>query len=104
MRGALGVEYNGSSFHGWQSQADGRGVQDALSHALAGIDRAAVSTVAAGRTDSGVHATMQVVHFDTDASRPESAWVRGVNSALPASVGVRWAVAVGDAFPSRVQA
>jgi tRNA pseudouridine38-40 synthase len=104
MRITLGVEYDGSTFHGWQSQADGLGVQDALSRALAAIAGAPVTTVAAGRTDSGVHATMQVVHFDTDASRPESAWVRGVNSSLPPSIGVRWALAVDDAFHARFSA
>jgi len=104
MRIALGVEYDGSPFHGWQSQADGLGVQDALSRALAGIAGTPVTTIAAGRTDSGVHATMQVVHFDTEVSRPESAWVRGVNSALPAGIGVRWALGVDDAFHARFSA
>ena len=64
MRVALGLEYCGRSFTGWQSQPDGRGVQDALERALAKIADARVRTIAAGRTDAGVHATMQVVHFD----------------------------------------
>jgi tRNA pseudouridine38-40 synthase len=104
MRIALGLEYDGRGFTGWQSQADGRGVQDALERALAAIAGAAVRTVAAGRTDAGVHAASQVVHFDTDATRPDSAWVRGVNSHLPAGVAVLWARPVGDDFHARFAA
>ena len=70
MRIALGLEYDGAPFHGWQSQADGSGVQDALERALAAIAGARVSAIAAGRTDSGVHATMQVAHFDTEPPDP----------------------------------
>ena len=72
MRIALGLEYNGAPFHGWQSQADGSGVQDALERALAAIAGARAHAVAAGRTDAGVHATLQVAHFDTDGSAFES--------------------------------
>ncbi len=104
MRIALGLEYDGRGFTGWQSQADGRGVQDALERALAAIAGAAVRTVAAGRTDAGVHATSQIVHFDTDAARPDTAWVRGVNSHLPAAVAVLWARPVGDDFHARFAA
>ena len=71
MRIALGLEYCGTPFTGWQSQPDGRGVQDALERALAAIAGARVGTIAAGRTDAGVHATMQVVAFDADGARPE---------------------------------
>ena len=81
MRIALGLEYSGKPYTGWQSQADGRGVQDALERALRAIADAPVRTIAAGRTDTGVHATLQIVHFDTEAQRPDSAWVRGVNGA-----------------------
>ena len=66
MRIAVGLEYDGAPFHGWQTQADGTGVQDALERALSRIADAPVATVAAGRTDAGVHAAIQVVHFDTD--------------------------------------
>lgn len=104
MRIALGLEYDGASFHGWQSQADGRSVQDALEKALAQIASAPASTIAAGRTDSGVHATMQVVHFTTDARRPDSAWVRGVNALLPDAIGVLWAIPVSDEFHARFSA
>jgi len=104
MRIALGLEYDGAPFHGWQTQADGTGVQDALEHALSAIAAAALSTVAAGRTDAGVHATIQVVHFDTDARRADTAWVRGVNALLPPSVAVRWAVEVPAEFHARFAA
>ncbi len=104
MRIALGLEYCGTAHTGWQSQRDGRGVQDALERALAAIAAARVGTIAAGRTDAGVHATMQVVHFDADAERPITAWVRGVNSHLPADVAVLWAQPVGDAFHARYAA
>lgn len=101
MRIALGVEYSGASFTGWQSQADGRGVQDALERALGVIADARIGTIAAGRTDAGVHATLQVVHFDTEAARPDSAWIRGVNSHLPADIAVQWAQRVPAEFHAR---
>ncbi len=104
MRLALGLEYAGTSFTGWQSQSDGRAVQDALEGALAGIAGAPVRTAAAGRTDSGVHATLQIVHFDTEAGRPHTAWIRGVNSHLPDTVAVRWAQPVADKFHARFAA
>jgi tRNA pseudouridine38-40 synthase len=104
MRIALGLEYDGAPFHGWQSQADGRGVQDAVERAVSVIAGVRIGTIAAGRTDSGVHATMQVVHFETGAPRPESAWVRGVNTLLPPTIAVRWAVGVPDEFHARFTA
>ena len=104
MRIALGLEYFGAPFTGWQSQADGRGVQDALERALSAIADARIGTVAAGRTDTGVHATLQVVHFDTDAQRPDTAWVRGANSHLPADVAVQWAQPVSADFHARFAA
>jgi tRNA pseudouridine38-40 synthase len=104
MRIALGLEYCGRTFTGWQSQADGRGVQDALERALAAIANGQVRTIAAGRTDTGVHATMQVVHFDVEAGRPDSAWVRGVNSNLPADAAVLWALPVAASFHARFDA
>ena len=104
MRIALGLEYDGALFHGWQSQADGSGVQDAVEQAIAAIAGARAGIAAAGRTDSGVHATMQVIHFDTDAVRPESAWVRGVNALLPPTVAVRWATGVAAEFHARFSA
>lgn len=104
MRLALGIEYCGRTFTGWQSQPDGRGVQDALERALAVIADAAVGTIAAGRTDTGVHATMQVVHFDAEADRPDTAWVRGVNSNLPGEVAVLWSRPVASDFHARFDA
>jgi tRNA pseudouridine38-40 synthase len=101
MRIAIGLEYSGSSFTGWQSQPDGRGVQDALERALAAIADAPVRTIAAGRTDAGVHATMQIAHFDTGVARPESAWVRGVNAHLPDAVAVLWARPIAPDFHAR---
>lgn len=104
MRIALGVEYDGSAFHGWQTQPAGNTVQDALEAALRQIAGVPVAVVCAGRTDSGVHATAQVVHFDSPVERPLTAWVRGVNTFLPAAVAVRWAQPVGDDFHARFSA
>jgi tRNA pseudouridine38-40 synthase len=104
MRIALGVEYDGSGFCGWQSQAEGLTVQDTLERALSGISANPVRVQASGRTDTGVHATAQVVHFDTSAQRPDSAWVRGTNALLPPSIAVRWAVPVASDFNARFSA
>ena len=104
MRVAIGVEYAGNAFEGWQTQPHGRTVQDALEGALAIIAQEPIKLVCAGRTDTGVHATTQVAHFDTTVERPLEAWVRGVNSHAPASVGVLWAVLVDDGFHARFSA
>ena len=104
MRIALAVEYCGTSFHGWQSQPSGNTVQDALEAALAAIAGQPVGVICAGRTDAGVHATHQVVHFDAPLERPLTAWVRGVNSHLPDGVAVRWAQAVDAEFHARFSA
>ena len=101
---ALGIEYDGSRFLGWQTQPGGGTVQDALERALAGIAGAPVATICAGRTDRGVHALGQVVHFECGAQRPESAWVRGVNALLPDSVAVLWAKQVPEDFSARYSA
>ena len=101
MRIAIGLEYSGCAFSGWQSQPDGRGVQDALERALAAIADAPVRTIAAGRTDAGVHATIQIVHFDVDVARPDTAWVRGVNAHLPGDVAVLWMHRVAPDFHAR---
>ncbi len=104
MRIALGIEYDGSNYCGWQSQADGRTVQDALQLALSQIASAPITVIAAGRTDTGVHAIEQVIHFDTQTRRPLTAWVRGVNALLPSSIAVLWAHAVDDEFHARFSA
>lgn len=104
MRIALGLEYDGSAFHGWQSQPDGNTVQDVLERALSVVAAQPVRVMCAGRTDSGVHALCQVVHFDTEVQRPDTAWVRGVNANLPDSVAVRWAQPVSEEFHARFSA
>jgi tRNA pseudouridine38-40 synthase len=101
VRIALGIEYDGAGFSGWQTQPDGRAVQDAIESSLASIAGHPVSTVCAGRTDAGVHALDQVVHFDTDVSRPLTAWVRGTNRFLPSAISVRWAREVPADFHAR---
>jgi tRNA pseudouridine38-40 synthase len=104
MRIALGIEYDGSRFLGWQTQPGGSTVQDALEAALATIAAQPVAVTCAGRTDRGVHALGQVVHFDTSAERPDSAWVRGVNAVLPDSVAVLWSRRVPVDFHARYSA
>jgi len=101
---ALGIEYDGTAFCGWQTQPDGCSVQDALERALSEIASHPAATICAGRTDAGVHALGQVVHFDTSARRPSSAWVRGVNALLPPAACVLWAREVGEDFHSRYSA
>ena len=104
MRIALGLEYCGIGFCGWQSQPQRCGVQDALEGALSAIAGEPLRVIAAGRTDTGVHAAFQVVHFDTPVTRPLTAWVRGVNSHLPPGVAVHWAREVGAEFHARFAA
>ncbi len=104
MKIALGIEYDGSGYHGWQSQPCGETVQDYLERALASIAGEPVRLAAAGRTDTGVHAMAQVAHFETVAVRPESAWVRGVNTLLPPTIAVQWAVRVAGDFHARYSA
>ena len=104
MRIALGLEYDGSRFQGWQTQPAGNTVQDTLEAALSQISGERVSVTCAGRTDSGVHARAQVVHFDSAAERPNSAWVRGVNGFLPEAVAVLWAQRVSADFHARYSA
>ncbi len=104
MRIALGVEYDGSGYNGWQSQPDVPNVQDALQTALSGIAGEDIAILAAGRTDTGVHALEQVVHFDTNTDRPLTAWVRGTNALLPKDIAVLWAHQVPDEFHARFSA
>lgn len=101
MRIALGLEYDGSAFCGWQTQPSGCGVQNHLEKALAEFTQARVETVAAGRTDTGVHAIAQVVHLDTEVDREEHSWVRGTNSHLDPAARVLWAQPVPDDFHAR---
>ena len=102
---ALGVEYDGSRYCGWQMQSHGtRTVQHEIEKALSIVADHAVRVVCAGRTDTGVHATGQVVHFDTHAERKLKAWVMGVNTQLPDDVCVHWARPVNEDFSARFSA
>jgi tRNA pseudouridine38-40 synthase len=104
-RVALGIAYRGTNYHGWQSQPDGNTAQDKLEKALAefvGLPRGeVVATVCAGRTDAGVHALNQVVHFDAPVSREIFSWVRGTNRYLPEDIAVQWAQNVEPDFHAR---
>jgi tRNA pseudouridine38-40 synthase len=104
MRVALGIEYDGTGYVGWQRQKSGVGVQAVVEKALSQIADEEVAVVCAGRTDTGVHATGQVVHFDTAAARSERSWLLGANSKLPDDVNVAWAVSVSDEFHARFSA
>jgi tRNA pseudouridine38-40 synthase len=101
MRMALGVSYRGGAYTGWQSQPGGQAVQDHLERALARFADTPVRTLCAGRTDAGVHALNQVVHFDTEVRREPFSWVRGTNTYLPADIAVQWAAGVDAAFHAR---
>jgi tRNA pseudouridine38-40 synthase len=101
MRIALGIEYDGTDFYGWQRLGHGPSVQAAVEQALSFVADEAIEVTCAGRTDSGVHALCQVVHFDTAVQRSERSWILGANSNLPPSVAVRWAKTVPDEFHAR---
>ena len=101
---ALGVEYDGQRYYGWQRQQEVISVQQVLEQALAKVADHPIELTCAGRTDAGVHATGQVVHFDTTAKRDMAAWTLGVNSQLPNDVAVRWAKPVPADFNARFSA
>lgn len=103
-RYALGVEYDGTDYYGWQTQHQEPTLQATLERALSFVAGEPVEVVCAGRTDTGVHALGQVVHFDTPAIRPDRAWVLGSNSQLPSTLAVRWAREVSDQFHARYAA
>ena len=90
MKIALGVEYDGKQYFGWQKQEKVASVQAELERAISTVANEEISIFCAGRTDSGVHATGQVIHFETTANRPEKAWSFGVNANLPDDIAVRW--------------
>jgi tRNA pseudouridine38-40 synthase len=109
MRIALGLQYDGSSYSGWQTQVNQNSVQDELEKAIAAFVGVSykdfpIKTITAGRTDAGVHALGQVIHFDTKVEREDFSWVRGVNSFLPPSIVVNWAKLVPDTFSARFSA
>jgi tRNA pseudouridine38-40 synthase len=102
---AVGIEYDGSRYCGWQMQSHGtRTVQHEIEKALSIVADHPVQVVCAGRTDTGVHATGQVVHFDTHAERKSKAWIMGVNTHLPDDVCVHWAHRVDAGFSARFSA
>ncbi len=104
MRLALGLAYEGTGTPGWQTQPSGDALQDVLERSLSALAGRPIRTTCAGRTDAGVHATAQVVHFDADAVRPLNAWVRGVNARLPGCIAVQWAREVPADFHARFSA
>ncbi len=104
MRIALGLEYDGAAFCGWQTQPGGCGVQDHLQQALSRLANAPLEVTAAGRTDAGVHATAQVVHLDSPVAREPASWVRGTNSFLHPGARILWSWAVADEFHARYSA
>lgn len=98
---ALGIEYDGSDYFGWQRQQAVTSIQENLEQALTTIANEPIIVFCAGRTDAGVHATGQVIHFETSAIRSMSAWTMGVNSHLPNNIAVRWAKKVDETFHAR---
>jgi tRNA pseudouridine38-40 synthase len=101
---ALGIEYDGSRYYGWQRQREVRSVQEKLEKALSQVANEPVTVFCAGRTDAGVHATGQVVHFTTHALRKDAAWTLGVNANLPGDIAVRWVKNVPEKFHARFSA
>lgn len=104
MRVALGIEYDGSDFSGWQYQPHAPSVQEHVERALAAVANEPIQIVCAGRTDAGVHAYGQVVHFDTNVERRERSWVLGANTHLPKSINVNWARLASEDFHARFSA
>ena len=104
MRIALGIEYDGTSYNGWQRQKSGLGVQQRLEEALSLVADEVIGVTCAGRTDTGVHASGQVVHFDTVAERSDRGWLLGANSNLPDDISVSWVRRVDDEFHARFSA
>lgn len=103
-RYVMGVEYDGSGYFGWQTQHQEPTLQSTLERALSFVAGGPIEVVCAGRTDTGVHALGQVVHFDSPVERPDRAWVLGSNSRLPADMAVRWASPVAPEFHARYSA
>lgn len=101
---ALGIEYDGSRYFGWQRQQNVASVQQKLEEALSIIANTPCEVFCAGRTDAGVHGTGQVVHFETEAERPLQSWYFGTNVHLPADIAVKWAASVPDDFHARFSA
>ena len=104
MRLALGIEYDGTDFPGWQRLAHATAIQTVVEEALGFVADHRVEVICAGRTDAGVHARCQVVHFDSASERSARGWTLGANSRLPVSVAVLWAQPVADDFHARYSA
>jgi tRNA pseudouridine38-40 synthase len=104
MRIALGIEYDGTAYNGWQRQKTGLGVQQRVEEALKLVADHTVEVTCAGRTDTGVHASGQVIHFDTSSTRNDRGWLLGANSNLPDDISVLWARHVNDDFHARFSA
>ncbi|WP_163937352.1 tRNA pseudouridine(38-40) synthase TruA [Paraferrimonas sp. SM1919] len=104
MRIALGLEYDGSKYYGWQRQREVDTVQARLEKALSTVANEPIELQCAGRTDAGVHATNQVIHFETNAVRPLKAWTMGINANLPADIAIKWAKEVDADFHARFSA
>ena len=104
MRYALGIEYDGAAFNGWQRQSHAPSVQQCLEKALSVVANHSATVICAGRTDTGVHARGQVAHFDSLSDRSDRQWVLGINSNLPDAVRVLWIRAVDDSFHARFSA
>ncbi|MDJ0939234.1 MAG: tRNA pseudouridine(38-40) synthase TruA [Woeseiaceae bacterium] len=104
MRIAIGIEYDGTAYNGWQRQKSGIGVQQCVEDALSEVANETVEVVCAGRTDTGVHASGQVAHFDTIAERSERGWLLGANSNLPDDISVSWVQPVAEDFHARFSA
>ncbi len=104
MRIAIGLEYDGTAYNGWQRQRTGLGVQARVEEALETVANHPVEVVCAGRTDTGVHASGQVAHFDTDSEREPRSWLLGANSNLPDDINLTWAAGVSDEFHARYSA
>lgn len=104
MRIALGIEYNGAHYFGWQRQREVKSVQESLEKALSVVANHPIEVQCAGRTDAGVHGTGQVVHFDTTATRKMVAWTMGANANMPKDIAVRWAKEVPEEFHARFSA
>ena len=104
MRVALGIEYDGTAYNGWQRQKSGVGIQSLVEDAVSTVANEAVEVVCAGRTDTGVHASAQVAHFDTGAERTLRNWLLGINSTLPEDINANWFAFVDEEFHARFSA
>lgn len=104
MKIALGIEYSGENYCGWQKQSHSPSVQEPLELALSTVANQTIKVFCAGRTDTGVHATGQVVHFEMEGSRPQTAWIRGANNKLPSDISIVWSKVVHDDFHARFSA